>query len=271
MVVTAVAARPPALPAADDGIAESEAIDIALSPPRQAVPVGERLQFHGRWFGIPVGSGSIELKAPVELNGRRAYPIEAHGRSNDFLSTFYPIHDVLRSHLDTETLQPLQFEKSQQEGHYRAEEIVTFDYTRHLATYRSLINERSVKEVFVPEDVQDLLSVLYWLRRQPIQAGRPLTVPIYSDEKIYTTEIRPLKTLRLELRRRGTFPCVMVEPAAAFKGVFVRRGRVWAYLSADERRVPLFVNISTPWGPMTGVIDRESLRAAGAVSVEASR
>ena len=236
---------------------------VPLATPLEHLRVGERLGFHGRWLGIPVGKGWMEVKAPTELNGRPVYLIEAEGRSNDFLSTFYPIRDLLRSYLDAETLRPVQFEKYQREGRYRAEEIVTFDYERLVATYRSLLNG-SVKEIPIPPDVHDLLSAFYWLRLQPVDPTRSIHVNIYSDEKVYRTELKPLKTATLELRRRGTFPCLLIEPLAKFKGVFVRRGRMWCYLSADASRIPLFVKVWTPWGLMTGVIDRESLDAARA-------
>ena len=236
--------------------AKPEVFEIPAPRPRPVV--GERLSFHGRWFGIPVGHGWIEVREIIEVEGRRAYFVEAQGHSNEVLSAFYPIHDVIRSSIEVDTLRPLRFEKHQQEGHYRAEEIVTFDYERLTATYRSLLNQ-SVKEVPIPADVQDLLSAFYWLRTHPLDLNDPTSLQVYSDEKVYRVEVKPLMTLKLELRRRGTFPCMLFEPIAEFKGVFVRRGRVWLYLSADERRLPLYVRISTPWGPMTGVLDRESL------------
>ena len=249
--------EPRHLPAAEE-VRETE-VAVPLVPPLGRIRVGERLSFHGRWLGIPVGKGWIEVKSLTELNGRAVYLIEAEGRSNDFLSTFYPIHDVLRSYLDAETLRPVQVEKSQREGRYRAEEIVTFDYERLIATYRSLLNG-SVKEVPVPPDVHDLMSAFYWLRLQPVDPTRSLFVNIYSDEKIYRTEIKPIKTVTLELLWRGTFPCLLIEPLASFKGVFVRRGRLWCYIGADATRLPLFIKVSTPWGLMTGVIDRDSLK-----------
>jgi len=239
---------------------ESATPAITIAPPRSELRVGERLSFHGRWFGIPVGSGWIKVKEIVTLNGRRAYSIEAQGHSNEFLSTFYPIHDVIRSYLDVETLKPLQFEKIQREGHYRAEEIVTFDYDRLIASYRSLLNQ-STKEIPIPPNVHDIVSAFYSLRTKPIDPTRPVDLDIYSDEKIYRAQLKPIKTLWLELLWRGTFPCLMVEPVATFKGILVRRGRMWIYVSVDESRIPLFVKISTPWGPITGVIDSESLPA----------
>ncbi len=198
------------------------------------------------------------MKALTELEGHPVYLIEAQGHSNDFLSTFYPIHDIVRSYVDTTTLQPLRFEKFQREGHYRAEEIVTFDYTRRIATYRSLLNH-SVKEIEFPPQVHDILSVFYWLRTQPLKPSTSFSLEIYSDEKIYHMDVGSFKPMMLELLWRGTFPCFLVEPKATFKGIFVRRGRIWFYISTDERRIPLFVKIATPWGPMTGVLDPDSL------------
>ena len=139
----------------------------------------------------------------------------------------------------------------------------TFNHASSIATYRSLLNQ-SVKEIHLPEAFQDLVSALYWLRAQPIQPNQPLTVQLYTDEKIYQTTIHIKQTLMLELLKRGTFPCVVVEPKASFKGLLVKRGRIWAYLTADANRLPLLVKATTPWGPMSLVLDEASIRAASA-------
>ena len=220
--------------------------------------VGERLAFHGWWFSFPVGYGWIEVKEIVSLEGRQAFHIEAQGHTNELLSTFYPIHDVMHSYLDVETLKPLRFEKDQREGHYQAREIVTFDQQRALASYRSLVNQ-STKEIALPQDFQDLISALYWFRMQPLHAGQPLLLNIYTDEKIFETRIHVQAPTMLELLKRGTFRCIVVEPKALFKGVLVKRGRIWAYLTADERRLPLLVKATTPWGSMSAVLDERSL------------
>lgn len=245
---------------------ESEARDIRLEPARQELVIGERLSFRGRWLALPVGRGWIEVKERTELAGRPVYHIQAEGVSTDILSKFYPIHDVLHSYLDVETLQPVQFEKSQREGHYRAEEVVRFDIAHGVAHYQSLLRpdrpdiEDSKKTVPIPADVHDLISAFYWLRRQSMTMGQPLVVNIYSDEKVYPTEMLPVKGIRLELRKRGTFDAVLVEPKPKFKGIMIRRGRIWVYLSADARRLPLYVKVATPWGPMSAVIDQTSLQ-----------
>lgn len=229
--------------------------DITRSSPT----VGERLGFHGYWFGLPVGHGWLRVSALTDWAGHPAYLIEAEGRSNDILSTFYPIYDTVSSYLDANTLQPLRFEKHQREGRYHADEIVTFDYARGVALYRSLLNE-SEKTIPLTPDVQDLVSVLYWLRAQPLKPPQRLALNLYTDEKIYQTELDVAAPQPLELLKRGTFSCFVVEPKkASFKGLLVKRGRLWAYVTADAYRIPLLIKTTTPWGLMSAVIDEVSI------------
>ena len=230
-----------------------------LDPPAVSHPiVGERLGFHGHWIGIPVGYGWIEVKERVELGGRPAYHIHAEGHTNEVLSAFYPIHDIVDSYLDAETLQPLRFEKHQREGHYQADEEVTFDGATHVATYHSLLNG-SIKQIPFPSGVQDIISALYWFRAQPLRQSQPLSLEIYTDEKIFHTSILVNELATLELLKRGTFSCFMIEPKASFKGLLISRGRLWAYVTNDAYRLPLLIKVTTPWGPMSAVIDEASL------------
>jgi hypothetical protein len=239
------------------------------NPPETSLPapafpkpvVGERLAFTGRWMGVPVGYGWIEVKELVEIDGRQAYHIEAQGHTNDVLSAFYPIHDVLHSYVDAETLAPLRFEKHQREGRYKSDEIVTFDQAGRRAHYKSLLNQ-SEKTIDLPDRFQDLISALYWFRGQPMTPGAPMSVNLYTDEKIYPTEIILRGPEALELLKRGTFRCLIAEPKATFKGLLVKRGRIWAYFTADAYRVPILVKATTPWGAMSAVIAEESLHGA---------
>ena len=231
---------------------------IVVSPPKRHPVLGERLNFHGRWFGIPVGHGSLEVKGIVTLEGRQVIHIVAQGRTNDVLSKIYPIQDEVHSYLDVQTLKPVRFEKRQREGRYRSDEVVTFDHATHRAVYRSLLNG-STKEIELPDEFHDLISALYWFRSQPLQPNQTITAKLYTDEKIYETQIQIKAPALLELLKRGTFPCLVVEPQASFKGLLVKRGRIWAYLTADEHRIPLLIKATTPWGAMSAVIEQESL------------
>ena len=229
-----------------------------IPPAETVIAVGQRWDFHGRWLGIPVGYGWLEVTERLTLDGRDAFHLEAHGRTNEVLSKIYPVYDVVHSYVDAKTLQPLRFEKMQREGHYRSDEVVTFDHARSVATYHSRLSG-DTWELPIPETFYDLLSVLIWFRAQPLQPGVPISVNIYTDEKIYDTKILVEEPEELELLKRGTFRCIVVEPKAAFKGLMVKRGRIWAYLTTDQHRLPLLVKLTTPWGPMTFVLEERSI------------
>lgn len=220
--------------------------------------LGEKLSFHGRWMGIHVGYGWIEVKELTQVNGRPAYLVEVQGHTNHVLSKFYPIHDVLRTYIDAETLQPLRFEKKQEEGRYRSDEVVTFDHAAKTAHYQSL-RSGETKTVELPEAFQDLISSIFWFRNQPLQDGVPLQVNLYTDEKIFPTEMRVSGPQTLEILKRGTFQAWRIDPQANFKGVLRKRGKIWAYVSADPERLPLMVRATTPWGQMSAILDTVDL------------
>lgn len=250
---------------ADDEPEAKRVTSISVELPLKQPQLGERLGFHGRWMGIPVGYGYLEVKEIVEIGGRRAYHIHAEGHTNKVLSKFYPIHDSVESYLDVQTLRPLRFEKHQSEGKYRADEIVTFDYSNRMAAYESLLN-KSTKQIQLPDEFQDIISAMYWFRSQAASPNQSLKINIYTDEKIYETEILIKDPTILELRKRGTFPCLVVEPKARFKGLLVKRGRIWAYLTADKRRLPLYIKATTPWGTMSAILDLESIQSQPATT-----
>lgn len=226
-------------------------------PPGPAPAIGERWGFHGRWMGIPIGHGWISVVERVRIDGRDVFHLEAHGKTNGVLSKLYPIHDEVHSYIDARTLEPVRFTKHQREGDYRAHEIV--DFVDGEARYKSLLNGNE-KTIPLPGEFQDLLSAIFWLRRQPLEPGRSLQVNLYTDEKIYPTELLIGPRELLEVLKRGTFRTVAVEPnKKKFKGILVKGGRIWAYMTADELRLPLLIKATTPWGAMSAILDEESI------------
>ena len=68
---------------------------LLLCVPLGAATVPERLVYRFSWTGIPVGTGTQEIRA--EGN---SHHIVATARSNDWLSTFFPVDDRIESVLD---------------------------------------------------------------------------------------------------------------------------------------------------------------------------
>ena len=220
--------------------------------------VGENLIFDVSWFGINVGFGSLEVKEKVRINGRDAFHVVAVAKTNDFLSKIYPIHDEVHSYIDVEKMYSLEFRKTLREGGYRADEKMVYDHERLMAHYESLKN-KTKKEIEIPSGVQDFLSAFFWFRRQPIEIGKSVRTLVNSEEKNWDLEIKALKIEVKELRGGKVIPAVLVEPKSHLKGILYDRGRVWVHFSADEKRIPIWIKIQTPFGPVSGVLKTEGL------------
>lgn len=231
--------------------------EVRISPANKTLRVGERYTYLVRWMGIPIGYASLHVKEMANLNGREAYHIVAETESNEFLSKFYRVKDVVHTYIDKEHLYSLRFEKYQYEGGYKSEEVIEFDQQNHRATYKSLLN-KSAKEFEISKNVQDAASCFYYFRLLDVGVGKSYFLDVNCDEKNWQLEVKVLEAKPVELRKIGVINAFVVEPYPKFKGLFVKRGRVWAYFSADERRVPLLFKMQSPWGIVTGVITNYS-------------
>jgi len=222
---------------------------IEIKPPPKTYRVGERYIYYIRWFGIPVGEASLAIPEITEINGRKVYHLKAEVESSKWFSMVFKIKDRLDSYVDVEGLYPLKFERYQKEGGYKAEEIMEYDHINRVATYRSLLNN-TVKTMEIPQGVQDMLSCIYWIRLQEVEPGNSIFVDVNADEKNWKLEVKVLGSERIEMLNLGTYDAFLVEPIAQFKGVILRKGKMWVWISADEKRIPLILKAETPFGPV---------------------
>jgi hypothetical protein len=54
----------------------------------------------------------------------------------------------------------------------------------------------------------------------------------------------------------GKLDLIQVEPLAKFEGLFVRKGRMWIWLTDDERRIPVLMKSKIPVGSITAVLEK---------------
>ncbi len=245
--------------AAQNNFSKKSASSLAPLPdPLKTHTLGEKLVFDVHWMGMHVGFGTIEVKEAAEVNGRKAFHVVAVAETNDVLSKIYPVRDEIHSWIDAENFHSLKFRKVLSEGRYRADEQIVFDYEKKKGLYESLLNKNR-KEVDIPVPVHDIVSAFYWFRLQRVEPGSSVHAVANSEEKNQDIEIKVLKREQKELRGRGVIDSLLVEPKTTIQGVLYSRGRAWVHFTADERRVPFWILLKTPYGPVIGVLRRESL------------
>ncbi|MBI2095486.1 MAG: DUF3108 domain-containing protein [Candidatus Omnitrophica bacterium] len=226
-----------------------------IAAPLAAPRVGERLVYDVFWMGIPVGIGTLEVKEKTTVDGRRVFHLEATARTGAFLSKLYPVEDQVRSLVDAEKFYSIEFRKTLREGRYRADERVRYDYAARKGYYESFWN-KSKKEIPLGPGgyVRDILGVFYWFRLQKAEVGRSIKTVVNSEEKNWDVELRVLSRQTKEIKGRGAFDTILVEPKTRLKGVLYRRGRALVYFTTDPRRLPVWITLKTPFGPVVGVL-----------------
>ena len=79
---------------------------------------------------------------------------------------------------------------------------------------------------------------------------------VSSEQKDWELEVDVLKQETRSIRKQGSIDTILVEPKTSLKGALYDRGRVWVNFSADKHRVPVWITLKTPFGPIIGVLDR---------------
>ncbi len=219
------------------------AADKKIPPPKDILRVGEMLKYEIRWMGMTAGEATLWVKEVVNYEGRQAYHVISTVESNNIISKIYKVRDEVHTYIDCENFSSLRFEKHIREGGYKCDEAMEYDPESGIAIYRKADKKLAMT---IPKDTQDALSCLFLYRIQDIEIGKSAFMNVNTDEKNWKLEIKALERQTVKVSNQGTFNSFVVEPLAKFKGVFIRKGKMQIWFSADERRLPLVVKSHVP-------------------------
>ncbi|MDI6757608.1 MAG: DUF3108 domain-containing protein, partial [Endomicrobiia bacterium] len=228
----AVLAPPPEPPAAPEAPAFvwRKVDNIAFS-------VGERLTFEIKWQFITAGIAVMDIReivAPPTAPSRPSYKIVTEARSAPFIDNFFKVRDENISYLDVESICSHTLESNISEGNFSKKETVVFDQINH--TFALSDGKTGPTEPWV----QDVLGALYYARLLPLVPGAEFSFPAHSGDKTYPLLVKVLgrETVRVPA---GEFECFKLEPALRGDGVFKAQGRLWVWVTSDERRMPVLM------------------------------
>lgn len=208
---------------------------------------GEKLTYDASWIGISVGQLILENHGLEVVNGEEAYHLTFTTISNEFLSNFFKIEDTVHTWISRENGYPLRFEKVVREGKYTKHEVIEYDREAMTATYRREDKEdREPQKMPIPPEAQDVFSMVYWLRRQPIGLGRQLSLAVNADRKNWDVVVEVVEKGLFETGPTGRVEAFAMAPRAAHQGQPLKKGNLVAWVTMDRRRIPLAFEVETP-------------------------
>ena len=223
-------------------------------------PSGEVFHYRVEWRLIHAGNAKLSW-TPSQAADAPGWEATLLLQSVGLVSRLYKVDDRYTAALDEQLCARHSLLKAQ-EGGRRRETRVTFDGERGKASYleHDLVKQRvaGAHEIDIPACVHDVIGGLYRLRGLRAELGQSVEIPLSDGKKSIRArvEAQQRETVRT---RAGAFQTIRYE-AFLFNNVFYRRrGRLFVWLSDDERRLPVQVRIRLPFYIGTVTLELEKM------------
>jgi len=214
---------------------------------------GERLVFSLGWGPITAGKATLEVKPTKD--GRTEFYTLAHDEGT--FKKLYPVSDTIYTRVRNKGLMTEVFRKTLNEGSYHNKSVIRFDRQGEKAWLSDTVftDEKKVRKVKRSADTvvaiqgmeHSIMSAFYLVRTLPLTVGDTSRFSAVSGKKRY--ELKVLVHGREKLKTvLGEVNTVKVEPVLDGDGIFVSKGRIFIWLTDDERRIPVLMECEIALG-----------------------
>lgn len=210
-------------------------VEIVRMPTNDWLHIGEMLTYRVYWGYLPVGVSYVTTSW-TNHDGRQLIAVRYRTLSNKLVATLYPVDDLIEALIDTNGFKSVRFTKSLKEGTHKYLEVTTFDYTNNTAHWVSHLHNKR-KTMPLEAGTRDIVAFMYLMRGFPFQPDTTTRYRVYADTKTYDVWLTTRGREKIKLPHYGKVPSIKLEPEAAFQGLFVRKGKITAWVSEDSRRL----------------------------------
>jgi Protein of unknown function (DUF3108) len=221
----------------------------AAQPPAMAsnlwFEVGEQLRYNIYWGFLTVGETTVTTEWVNDENGRTLLLIRYKTRTNGVVETLYPVEDIQEALIDPETFLPVYYLKNSRQGKRKSHELTRFDHKNNVAYWQSFIKGKS-KEIPINSDTRDLITMMYYIRSLEFSVGTNMEMKVMTDQKIYDLFLAVPRKEIVELDKYGRVSSYLFDPEAAFDGLFVRKGKMYVWVSTDQRKICTKITAKVP-------------------------
>jgi len=213
---------------------------------------GEKLTFSLGWGPITAGTATLQVKPTKD--GKTEFYTLAHDEGT--LKKLYPVSDTIYTRVRNKGLMTEVFRKTLNEGSYHNKSVIRFDRKGEKAWLSDTVfTDNKVRKVKRSADTvvtiqgmeHSIMSAFYLVRTLPLEDGETSKFSAVSGKKRYELKVivHGRETLKTKL---GEFKTVKVEPVLDGDGIFVSKGRIFIWLTDDDRRIPVLMECEIALG-----------------------
>jgi hypothetical protein len=206
---------------------------------------GERLSYLIKYLWvIPVGTVEVEVGKSDAYRNKQVYPLVAKGSVSPFIARFVKAEGVIKSWVDTRRFYPWRYEeKAHAEGHRPSRKVIEYDQAAHIMEFEKVRRK-------IPNNTQDPLSALFYLRWQEYGKDEEISLNVNSNQENYTllTRLRKRNTITHGAETMAVFitDSVIKSPKRHARS----EAKITTYMLGETRRIPFLLKIRTKFGPL---------------------
>ncbi len=218
----------------------------ALGAAPQA-PASETLSYSIEWRLIHAGNGRLTW-SEADAGAGGGFAASLHLESAGLVSRLYKVNIDYVSRASAGMCIVDSLLKSS-EGSRRWESRATFDAAKRKAKLvdRDLVRKIDVlHEIDIRDCEHDVIGALYRLRQMRLEPGATTEIPV-SDGKVAVmarVEAQERETIKTDY---GSYKTIRYEAFLFNNVLYRRRGRLFVWLTDDERRLPVQIRVRMPF------------------------
>ena len=216
---------------------------------------GEWLKFKMSYSGfLKAGNATLSLDEAV-LDGKKVFHVTGKGWTTGIIGLLFKVNDNYQSYFDKETGKPYLFKRNIDEGGYKIQRHINFNYDTNKAIIQDF--KRKTTDTVSIGNIQDIMSSFYFLRNydaNKLKEGDEIKLNMFIDAQIYPFKLRFLGTEILNTSF-GKIKTLRFRPLVQSGRIFKEDEGVTIWITADDNKIPIRMKATLTVGSLTAELD----------------
>lgn len=154
----------------------------------------------------------------------------------------------VESTADVEPFRVLRTDKIEEQGKRKRVMDAVYDHEKQKVLWRETAPTQQAGWFDFTEPVQDVLTVIYYLRTQKLEVGKTFDVPVSDAGRVFRLTVAVVERKELDTVL-GRVKTIRIEPALFGDTSAVRaRGKLSIWVTEDDRRLPVRAQLKVDIG-----------------------
>jgi len=160
----------------------------------------------------------------------------------------FKFHQHVESTVDVEPFRVLRTDKVEEQGKRKRVLDAVYDHEKRRVLWREVSPNPQGGFFDFSEPIQDVLTVIYYLRTQKLEVGKSFDVPVTDAGRVFTLTVAVPERKEIDTVL-GRVNAVRIEPALFGDNAAVRaKGKLSIWVTEDDRRLPVRAQLKVDMG-----------------------